>query len=209
MNTTTTNDELRRQNAMNNPLACLVCPHVQKAPETANFIARIGDGYVASCDENCVEFNEGTNLGMIHLGHILSSDDFLLDLGGLPINVSVTRNDAQWVFGDVEDDYIPIEGDFIAAPKGARLREIPDEQDVFVYVLGNGQLVTLTLDDGFQIVAFWETKEQAAILENNLTGEEALTCLPLGQVRERSKRLGIRFLGPNFLCKPVDAALIT
>lgn len=202
------NSLARRRNAKRNPLACLVCPHVLRDPKSINFLCRIYDGYAASCSETCTDFEAGKDLGMIHLGHLLSLDEKLSDIGGLPINVALEREDNEWTPNYFFEEYQPVEGDFVAPNEGDRLLSIGDDDLVFVFSLGNGDLVTASLDDGFQIVPFWEHADQSSEFQSHLLGTEKLERLPFAKLKSWAKQNGILFLGPNFLCEYFDYALI-
>ena len=202
------NNFLRRRSAKNNPLACLVCPHVLEDQTLTTFMCRTMRGYAASCAETCREFEAGEKLGTIHLGHILSTDQNLLSIGGLPINIALRRDGDTWLPSYFFDEYKPTEGDFVAPEKGDHLLDIKDDDEWFVFSLGNETLVTANLDDGFQIIPIWETVDQTSEFQAHLLGSEKLKKVPYGQIKKWAQENGVRFLGPNFLNDSVDHALI-
>lgn len=198
----------RRKTARTNALACLVCPHVVTDLQAIRFLCRTQEGYAGSCDENCRAFQLGEHLGVIHLGHVLASDPVLLDLGGLPINVALHRSGDIWTAGYYPDDYEAVEGDIVAPPSGDRLLRIDDQEEFFVFALSETRLVTANLDDGFQIVPFWKTKDESSEFGMHLLGSEQLVKLTYGQIRKLATENGVWFLAPGFLCRKVDRALI-
>lgn len=202
------NKVIRREAAANNDLACLVCPHVLCDVKAAKFLCRIQDGYVCSCDEHCSEFENGVRLGMIHLGHVLSSDPELLNLGGLPINIALHRSDKSWSASYFLNEYEPTEGDFVAPPEGDKLFDTANDEDFFVFSLSDTQLVVANLDDGFQVVPVWKSASQCNDFQRHLIGNERLVKQPYGQIRNWAKDNNVWFLAPNFLSNPVDYALI-
>ena len=207
------NNIFRRRSAKYNGLACLVCPHVLEDPIVTKFLCRTGEGYAASCDISCLEVEDEDRLGMIHLGHVLSIGRTLLDIGGLPVNIALNRSGKTWVpsyFSDqyFPEKYVPVEGDFIAPPDGDSLLELNDDEEFFVFSLGKNRIVTVGLDDGFQIIPVWEKSEKSIEFQNHLIGKEILIKLPLKQIRMWAKKNQVWFLGHNFLMTPVDHALI-
>ncbi|MEP3639874.1 MAG: hypothetical protein ABJN14_21685 [Paracoccaceae bacterium] len=145
---------------------------------------------------------------MIHLGHILSIDRSLLNIGGLPINVAIHREGGVWLSSYFVDKYKPNEGDFVAPEKGDPLLDIKDEDELFVFSLNDGTPVIANLDDGFQIIPVWETVDQCSEFQSQLLGSEELQKMSYGQIKEWARENDIRFLGPNFLSSSVDRALI-
>ncbi len=145
---------------------------------------------------------------MIHLGHLLSLDEKLTDIGGLPINVALERDGNEWMPNYFFEEYQPVEGDFVAPSERDRLLSIRDGDLVFAFSLGNSELVTASLDDGFQIIPFWENADQSSEFQSHLLGTEKLKHLPFAQLKSWAKQNGIIFLGPNFLCEHFDYALI-
>lgn len=202
------NNLLRKKSAGNSQLACLVCSHVSKNPANVGFLINDGEGYAAACCEECGDYEAGERLGMVHLGHILSADKDLLDIGGLPVNIAVAKRDGQWAAKYFFLSYTPEEGDFLAPPEGSDLFKLKDDTLVLVYRRRGGRLVTATLDEAFRVIPFWRTRKDSQQFGDLMDTGEYVDEITLVELRNQSRHHGVRFLAPDFLSMLYDYALI-
>lgn len=202
--------------------ACLVTRDLIKDPSVLAFFCHTEAGFSAAPSEAALDQGGFGNLTMVHLGWVVNTPLGFPEMAALPEGFAMDLVDrVWWVRYFHDDDEVaenePEEGAFLAPPLGHPLLELNDTQLVWVFekknlldsgAAGQGELVTITLDEGAPCLPFWCDAAGAEVFRDHVSKPYDLIQMPFVSVKEKARKVGLTFLAPDFLSMPYDYALL-
>lgn len=186
---------------------CHCCGHVLSGSKKLDYVSSAGGFWLGLCSETCVHVNNPTDMGTIHVCHLLDQDLTLTMPFSMPIDFVASRLGSSWQIKYEQSDYLAKEGDFVAVPVSAQFLDLTDDAEVNVYEF-HGRIVTVTLDTTLRVVPLWYSNVDSREFGKKLNKDEQLVLRSLGEIRMFAAKEGILFAGLNFLTGDYDYAAL-
>lgn len=176
--------------------ACIICSHVASDYENVGFVSSAQNKWGAFCCKDCPELETGDGLSMLCTRHVIEGCLSAAKVFSMPTGFDAIKEAGVWRYyydrDDVETEYEPEEGDFIALSADHIMLSMKDEDPLKVFQLKDEKLVTVNFDSTLRVLPVWSGKP-CKKFEEKLYGYEEIVSCSLGSDKSLLPRGRHRF----------------